>query len=188
MKVASYLSWSVLLRGLAAVAFGAMALAWPGATLLVLLIMFGCYALVDGLCSIVGPFTAKERPDGWWLLPLAGVLSVIVGILAFTRPGLTAMVLLLFIAARAIFVGIMDIAFAIQQRHHFTGMWLLGISGIISILFGMVVFAYPPEAMMAIIWMVGWYAVIIGFFQVFLVLAARIKIAKIEDTHRPAMV
>ncbi len=131
--------WALVLRGIAAILFGVLAIVWPHITLTALVFLFGAYALVDGLFAIVAGVKAHGEFKRWWVLLLEGVFSVIVGVFAFALPSITAMVLLILIAAWAIVTGAFEIGAAIQLRKYITGEWLLVLAGLASVLFGFVV-------------------------------------------------
>src|SRR5262245_56289859 len=98
----------IALRGLAAILFGILAFAWPGMTVVVLTLFWGAYALVDGILTLVAAFRMKDEGGRIWPLVLMGLLGIAAGIVAFVYPGMTALILLLFIAAWAIVTGILQ--------------------------------------------------------------------------------
>jgi len=160
--------WVLLLRGIFAVLFGVMAFAWPGLTLVALVLLFGVYALVDGLMALwVG---GKWR---MWSFFLVGVIGVIVGICTFIYPGITAVALLYLIAIWAIVRGIFELIAAIQLRKEIRNEWMLIIGSIISILFGMALFAKPAAGALAMVWVIGAYAIIFGVMMI--VLSFRVR-------------
>lgn len=154
--------WALLLRGIAAIAFGVLAFIWPGITLAVLVFLWGAYALVDGAFAIAAGIKAHGEKNRWWVLLLEGILGVIAGVLAFVIPGITALVLLLLIAAWAIVTGVFEIAAAIQMRKYIKGEWLLILAGIASIVFGVLLFINPGAGALAVVWFIGAYAIVFG--------------------------
>jgi uncharacterized membrane protein HdeD (DUF308 family) len=136
--------WLLLLRGLAAIAFGVLAFFWPGVTLVALTYLWGAYALVDGVIALWAAFSASGGDAGprWWL-GLSGVVSIIAGIVAFAYTGMTALVLLMFIAVWAIIIGVLQLYAAIQLRNVIDNEWWLILSGLLSIAFGAVLIAWP---------------------------------------------
>ena len=149
--------WVLLLRGLAAVLFGAMAFAWPGATLVALVLLYGAYAFVDGVTAV----SVGAASHLWWLV-LSGIAGVAVGIGTFFYPGITAVALFYLIAGWAIIRGIFEIIAAIELRKHITGGWALIVAGIFSIIFGLLLAAYPAPGVLALVWLIGTYAVVFG--------------------------
>jgi uncharacterized membrane protein HdeD (DUF308 family) len=158
--------WTLLLRGIAAVAFGVLAFVWPGITLTALVFLWGAYALVDGAFAIVAGVKSHGESSRWWVLLLEGILGVLAGIVAFTIPGITALVLLLLIAAWAIITGAFEIAAAIQMRKYIRGEWLLVLAGVCSILFGALLFLNPAAGALAVVWLIGAYAIVFGILLI----------------------
>ena len=163
--------WVLLIRGIAAVIFGLAALLWPGPTLYVLIIFFGAYALVDGVFAIVAGIrgTGSRR----WLLLAEGVLGVLAGLVAFFYPDITALVLLYVIAFWAIFTGILEIVMSISLRREIENEWLMGLGGVLSVLFGVVLAALPGVGLLSLVWLIGIYAIVFGVAQI--VLAFRVR-------------
>ena len=160
--------WLLLIRGILAVLFGFMAFAWPTLTLVTLVLLYGAYAFVDGLTAIwVG---ASSRA---WGVLLFGILGVIVGIYTFFYPGVTVIALLYLIAAWALVRGILEIVTAIQLRKEISYEWVLVISGLISIIFGVVLVANPRGGALAMILVIGAFAFAFGVMMI--VLAFRVR-------------
>jgi uncharacterized membrane protein HdeD (DUF308 family) len=168
--------WALVLRGIAAILFGILAFMWPGITLTALVFLFGAYAFVDGVFSIIAGFKSHAENKRWWLLLINGVLSVAAGIFAFAIPVMTAWVLLILIASWAIGTGVFQIVAAIQLRKHITGEWLLVLNGVISILFGVALLYNPVAGALAVVWLIGVYAVVFGI----LLLALGFKLRGVE--------
>jgi uncharacterized membrane protein HdeD (DUF308 family) len=154
--------WLLLLRGLAAIAFGVIAFLWPGITLVALTYLFGIYAIVDGLVAIWAAFNAQGDAASRWWLGLSGVVSIIAGIVAFAYTGITALVLLVFIAVWAIIIGVLQLYAAIQLWKVVDNDWWLILSGLLSIAFGAVLIAWPSTGALAVIWTIAWFAVFFG--------------------------
>jgi uncharacterized membrane protein HdeD (DUF308 family) len=155
-------AWMLMLRGAVAIVFGLLAIAWPDLTLLLLVAMFAVYALLGGVVSIVAAFQIRRAESKWWLPLLLGVVSVVAGIYALVAPAVTALVLVLVMGANAIITGALDIAIAVRLRKVLRGEWLLALGGMVSILFGVLVFAFPPAGALALVWMISVYAVLSG--------------------------
>jgi uncharacterized membrane protein HdeD (DUF308 family) len=163
--------WALLLRGIAAVLFGLAALFSPGVTLFVLIVFFGAYAMVDGALAIVAGFRGSEGSR--WLLLAEGVLGVLAGLVAFFWPGMTALVLLFLISAWAILTGLLKVIMAIAFRRKVENAWLMGLSGVLSVLFGVVLAVLPGEGLLSLVWLVGIYALIFGVALIVLGFRAR---------------
>ncbi|HEX3561078.1 MAG TPA: HdeD family acid-resistance protein [Pyrinomonadaceae bacterium] len=159
--------WALVLRGLAALIFGLLAFVWPGITLTALVFLFGAYALVDGAFAIVAGIRGREQKR-WWVLLIVGILSLLAGFYAFFVPGITALILLILIAARAIVTGVFEIVAAIQMRKYITGEWLLVLSGLASLLFGILLLLNPGAGALAVVWIIGAYAIVFGILMMIL--------------------
>jgi len=164
--------WLLLLRGIAAIVFGVLAFAWPGLTLLTLILFYGAFALVDGVLAIVAAVTGGAPAPRWWLA-IVGLFGVAAGLLTFLMPGLSALVLLFFIAGWAIATGVLQIVGAIQLRKEIDNEWLLIFGGVVSVLFGIGMMLAPGAGALALVWVIGIYAVITGV--VLVALALRLK-------------
>ena len=166
--------WLLLLRGLAAIAFGLIAFFWPGVTLVALTYLWGAYAVADGIIAISAAFSATGGDTGprWWL-GLSGVISILAGTVAFAYTGMTALVLLMIIAVWAIIIGALQLYAAIELRKVIDNEWWLILSGLLSIAFGAVLIAWPSTGALAVIWTIAWYAVFFGCL--FVGLAFRLK-------------
>lgn len=166
--------WLLLLRGIAAIAFGIMAFVWPGITLLTLTILWGAYALVDGAFALWSAITGRTSAIAprWWLA-IVGVAGLAAGILTFAWPGMTALILLMFIAWWAIIVGVMEIWGAIRLRKEIEGEWLLALAGLLSVAFGIAMLVWPGVGALAVVWLIGWYAILLGV--IWIALAFRLK-------------
>ncbi|MBV9895461.1 MAG: HdeD family acid-resistance protein [Chloroflexi bacterium] len=153
--------WTFALRGAAAIAFGILAFAWPGLTVASLVLLFGAFSLVNGVMTIISAIrrTATEHV---WLLLLEGVLGIIAGLAVFTWPGITALILLYWIAAWAIVTGVMEAISAVRLRNTIHHEWSWIVSGALSVIFGLILLARPGAGAVAIAWMIGIYAVLFG--------------------------
>jgi uncharacterized membrane protein HdeD (DUF308 family) len=153
--------WAVSLRGLAGILFGIITFFAPGISLAALVLLFGAYALVDGVLAIVSA-VRRRGADRWWLLLLEGLVGIAAGVLTFLLPAITALALLYVIAAWALVTGAFEIAAAIRLRKVITGEWLLVLSGILSIALGVLLVLFPgPGALAVVIW-IGAYAFVFG--------------------------
>jgi len=165
--------WAVGLRGLAAIIFGILALLVPNITLIVLIAFFGAYVLIDGIFAVYLAIRGREHNRNWGWLLVEGIAGILIGILTFRWPGVTALVLLALIAAWAIITGIGGIFEAIELRREITNEWLLILSGAASVLFGLLLIIFPGTGALALIWLIGLYAIIFGLLL--LVLAWQLR-------------
>jgi uncharacterized membrane protein HdeD (DUF308 family) len=160
-------------RGVAAVIFGVLALIWPGQALQALVLVFGAYALVDGIFAVIAGIAAREYFDRWWAVLLEGMVGVVIGLLTFFWPNITALVLVYFIAAWALITGIFEIVAAIQFRRVITGEWMLILGGLLSIVFGILLFVFPGAGAVSLVWVIGIYAIVFGISE--LIFAFRLR-------------
>ena len=166
-------AWMLMLRGAIAIVFGVLALAWPDLTLLLLVGLFAAYALLSGVVAIVAAFRSRDTDSKWWLPLLLGIVSVAAGIGAIFYPGLTALALVLVMGANAIVTGALDLAMAVRLRRVLRGHWMLVLSGIVSIVFGVLVFLYPGAGALALVWLISLYAILTGILLLALGLRTR---------------
>lgn len=166
--------WAAVLRGIAAILFGILALIWPGLTVLALVWLFGAYVLVDGIFALGAALFGGLRTAGrrGWLV-VEGIAGIIAGILTFAWPGVTTLVLLWLVAAWALVTGVLEIAAAIMLRREIEGEWLLAISGVLSVLFGILLAVWPATGALALVVIIGAYA--IAFGAVLVVLGLRMR-------------
>jgi len=153
----------VALRGGAALAFGLLTLIWPGLTLWALVVLFGAYALADGVVML-GAAIANRLPVGrgrGWLV-FDGIAGITAGVVTFAWPDVTALALLFVIAAWAIITGVVEVATAIELRQVIHNEWLLGLGGVASVVFGILLLITPGDGALVITWLIGWYALFFG--------------------------
>ncbi|AGI26749.1 HdeD family acid-resistance protein [Pseudomonas sp. MT3] len=163
----------IALRGVAAVVFGVLAIAWPTIALAVLVLVWGAYAFVDGVFTLLAAARMRESGRPIWPLILVGLLGVGAGLVAFFWPALTALGLLMLIAAWALVTGVLQIVAAIRLRKALANEWWLGLSGALSVLFGVMMIANPGAGAVAVAWVIGAYAVFFGVMLVLLALRLR---------------
>jgi uncharacterized membrane protein HdeD (DUF308 family) len=163
----------VLLRGCAAIAFGILTWLKPGISLSALVLLFGGYAIVDGLLTIWTAVAGQSETEYWWVLVIGGLIGLGVGALAISQPGLTALALLFYIAIWAIATGVLEIIAAIRIRREVDGEWRLILAGISSVAFGAFLMARPGAGVLTVLWLIGAYAVFFGAVLVMLALKAR---------------
>jgi uncharacterized membrane protein HdeD (DUF308 family) len=167
--------WALVLRGLFAVLLGLLALFWPGMTLFALVVLFGAYALADGMVGLAAGLAVARQHARWWPFVVEGLVGTAIGVITFGWPRITALALLYLIAAWAIATGVLEIAAAVRLRRHLRHEWLLALSGIASVLLGLVLAAYPKAGALAMVTALGIYGIIFGSLLVGLGL--RLKIA-----------
>jgi uncharacterized membrane protein HdeD (DUF308 family) len=179
-------NWDMFLaRGILAILFGIVTLLMPGITLVVLIALFGAYTLVDGGFLSILALKNRKNDSDWWLMLLAGLVSIAAGIVTFVWPGITATGLFYVIVAWAILTGIFEVVYAIRFRNEIKGEWLLVLDGVLSVAFGSLLIAQPAAGALAIAWMIGVYAIACGVMLVVLAFRLRnleVKIAAWRST------
>lgn len=153
--------WLVLLRGVCAIIFGVLTVFWPGLSLLTLVLLYGVFALFDGGLAI-GAAIAGGTPAPRWWLALVGLLGIAAGALTLTWPGITGLVLLFLIAGWALIAGVFQIVGAIRLRKEIEGeSWLIA-TGILSVMFGVLILFFPGAGALGIAFAIGWFAIVYG--------------------------
>ncbi|HSB06226.1 MAG TPA: HdeD family acid-resistance protein [Thermodesulfobacteriota bacterium] len=172
--------WTFTLRGVIAIAFGLAAVLWPTLTLGVMVLLFGLFALFEGGLTIVTSFKKGEEKGGWTLLleGLVGLLVCVIVLLgssigSMLWPRVAAVMLVYYIAGWAILAGLFKIITAFRIRREVKGEWMLGLSGLISILVGLILILRPGAGVLAVAWLIGIFAIILGIFQLLLGLKFR---------------
>jgi uncharacterized membrane protein HdeD (DUF308 family) len=169
--------WMILLRGVLAVLFGISAFVWPGLTLVTLTMLFAAFAFVDGIFEVLHAISHRQEIEHWGLLLLEGVFGIAFGVIAFLSPGLTtavgAVIVAFYIATWAIVTGAMRIAMAVRLRKEIEGEWLLGLSGAVSILLGLVVMVQPAVGVLGLLYFVATWAILLGVFLIAFAFKAR---------------
>jgi uncharacterized membrane protein HdeD (DUF308 family) len=174
--------WMVVLRGVLAVAFGLIAIAWPGITVLALVILWGAYTLVDGVTAVVLSLADRTVPPGDRLLyGLLGLLGIAAGIIAFVWPRITALALLVVIAVWALIAGVLQIAAAIRLRKVITNEWFLALSGVVCLVLGVLLIVQPTEGAIGLVIAIATFAIVWGVSLVLFGLRLR-KIGKSLET------
>jgi uncharacterized membrane protein HdeD (DUF308 family) len=154
--------WMLLVRGFAAIAFGIVALVSPGISLLALVLLWGAYALTDGVFSLSLAYRTGRAGGRWGWLLFEGLLGILAAAAAVFWPGITALVFLGVIAFWAIFTGIAEIIAAVELRRAIRGEWLLAVAGVLSVAFGVLMFAYPSAGALAVLAVIGVYSILFG--------------------------
>ena len=165
--------WLLLLRGLVAIVFALLTWAQPGVSLAALVLVFGIYVLADGLLGVWSAIAKRRDNRHWWLLLLWGLVGIVVGVMTFIMPGITGLVLLMYIAAWAVITGVLQFVAAIRLRKEIKGEWLMILSGLVSVAFGVLLFLQPGAGALAVAWIIAAYAFIFGVLMVLLAFKVR---------------
>ena len=164
--------WIFSLRGIIAIVFGLAALLWPALTLGVMVLLFGFFVLLEGLLTVVTSFGKGDEKGGWTLLleGLVGLLVCVIVLLgtsigSMLWPKVAAVMLVFYIAGWAILSGLFKIITAFRIRNEVKGEWMLGLNGLVSILVGVILIFRPGAGVLAVAWLIGVLAIIVGIFQ-----------------------
>src|SRR5262245_52627568 len=159
--------WVPVIRGIAAVVFGIIARVYPGLTIATLVLFFGAWVLIDGIFRIVGAIGHRASDPDWGWQLVIGILGIIVGLLTFHAPQITALALVIYIAAWALMIGASEIVMAVKLRHEIKGEWFLILMGLASIVFAVLLLWNPVAGAAALIWLIAWYAIVLGVLSIF---------------------
>ena len=160
--------WVPVLRGIAAGLFGIMAFVYPGLTVAVLVLLFGAWILVDGVFRVIGAIGHRASDKEWGFDLIIGIMGIIIGFLTFHAPRITALALIIYIAAWALMIGATEIALAIKLRREIKGEWFLILMGLLSIVFAVMLLWNPLPGALALVWLIGSYAIVFGFLAIIL--------------------
>src|SRR5262245_48521475 len=151
-----------IVRGVAAIVFGGIALMWPGLTLVILTVAWGAYALTDGVAELIGAVRMREQGRPIWPMAVAGLVGIAAGLITSLKPGMSAMVLLLWIAAWALVTGLFQLITAVQFRKAIDNEWMLVLSGVLSVAFGGFMLLRPGAGAVAFAWTIAVFAIALG--------------------------
>lgn len=155
-----------MVRGVAAIIFGMLAFMYPGLTVAILVLLFGAWVLVDGVFRVVGAIGGRATDPEWGWHLVIGLLGIMIGFLTFHAPRITALALVIYIAAWALMVGATEIALAIKLRREIKGEWFLILMGLLSILFAFMLLWNPIPGALALVWLIGAYAIAFGILGI----------------------
>jgi uncharacterized membrane protein HdeD (DUF308 family) len=159
--------WVPVLRGVAAIIFGIIAFTHPVMAAATLVLFFGAWVLVDGIFRVIGAIKYRAADKEWGFDLIIGLVGIIIGLLTFHAPQITALALVIYIAAWALMIGASEIAIAIKLRREVKGEWFLILMGLLSIAFAALLLWNPLAGAAALIWIIAWYAVIFGVLGIF---------------------
>jgi uncharacterized membrane protein HdeD (DUF308 family) len=158
--------WALLIRGIAAVIFGLLAFFWPGATGFALVLLFGAYAFIDGIFALVSAVRAAQAHERWFAFLAEGIVGLVIAALVVFYPGLAGLSIYFAIAIWAILTGILEIVAAFQLRALMKNEWMLVLGGILSIVFGVLLFYNPLVGIITVIYLIGFYAILFGIIMI----------------------
>ena len=183
MTMHSYLSGlknALIIRGILAILFGLFALFMPGLTLSTFVLVFGVFAIVDGIISIISSLTKIKEEHNWWYLLMQGILSILVGGLVIRAPFLTEVLIVIYIAIWMIAIGALEIVTAVRLHKVIKGELWYVLSGVISILAGIIILYNPMGGLWALTWLIGFNAILFGI--IFLIMGWRLSTIVIKLT------
>ena len=155
--------WVFVVRGVLALLFGIGTFLMPGVTLAALILGYALYAFADGVVAVIAAFGRRGAGEGFpWSLLLIGIAGILAACVTFLYPGLTAFVLLYLIASWHIVRGIFEVAVAIRLRKEIEGEGWLIAAGIMSIVFGLFLALRPAAGALALLWLIGSFAIVFG--------------------------
>jgi uncharacterized membrane protein HdeD (DUF308 family) len=165
VKTLSQNWWLILMQGVLSLVLGVLALVWPGRTLGILILFFGLFALLNGIVEVFAAIGAAgvRQPWGWRLA--SGMFGILAGLAILKWPGVTALLVVLLIGLWAIITGIIAIVRSIADRAELRHAWLVGLGGIVSVLFGIAMFAWPGVGLFTLAYLVGIYAIVFGVIE-----------------------
>jgi uncharacterized membrane protein HdeD (DUF308 family) len=176
--------WAVVLRGVFAVLFGVGTFFWPGITLAVLVLLYGGYLFIDGILAVLWALARRHEGAFPWGVFLAGLASLAAGVVTLLWPGVTALALLYVIAVWAIVRGVFEIIAAFHLRRELRNEWLLALNGVLTLLLGVVLIFAPGAGVLAVLWLIGSFAIVVGILMI--ALGFRLRGMKDAVARRPA--
>jgi len=172
-----------LFRGIAAIAFGILALVWPKLTLLALVILFGIFAIISGIAVVATALQNREE-HGWGLVLFEGILWLLVGAIALVWPGVTALSFLYLLAVWAVITGILEIIAPLSFPMSGGRGLLMVLSGLVSIVFGILIAAQPASGLLAVTWLIGIYAIVFGILHLVAYFESRSVVSSLAGQNR----
>jgi uncharacterized membrane protein HdeD (DUF308 family) len=162
-----------LFRGIVAVLFGVLTLVWPKLSLAALVFLFGLFAVISGITAIAAALRNREEHGGWGLLLFEGILGIVAGVVALVWPAITALAFLYLLAAWAILTGVLELVAPLSFPMGAGRAVLMALSGVVSIVFGVLIAAQPAAGLLAVVWLIGLYAIVIGVMYITVYFEAR---------------
>jgi uncharacterized membrane protein HdeD (DUF308 family) len=155
----------ILFRGIAAVLFGIITLVWPGLTVSTLVLLFGLFAVVNGITTVAHALR-NTGEQGWVVLLIEGILSILAGVVALVWPNITTLAFLYVLVAWAIVTGVMEILAPLSFPMSVGRAALMVLAGLVSIIFGILIAAQPASGLLAVVWLIGTYAIVFGIMYI----------------------
>lgn len=159
--------WAFLIRGVLGIIFGVVVILFPAIGLVAVVALFAAWALVGGISSLMGAWRSRGQRE-WWVGILEGIVGIVAGIVAILLPPAAALALLFVVAGWAIVIGVLQIWMAIRLREQITGELWMGLSGVVSILFGLLLVIFPGTGILSVLFLVGIFSIVMGGAMVLL--------------------
>jgi uncharacterized membrane protein HdeD (DUF308 family) len=164
--------WAVGINGALSIALGVVILVWPDISLYALTIVFGAYAFATGVVALGVAFRAEAKGERGWLV-LSGLLGIVVGVLVWVWPSISALALLYVIGAYAIALGIIAIGGAFYLPLAGGDTALMVLQGLVSILFGIVIFVKPGDGALVTLALIAAFALVTGVAEVIMAVGGK---------------
>ncbi len=158
--------WVIAVSGVLAIVFGILALVWPQVTLLALVYVFAAFVVADGLVTLYFSIATRKEDERWGMLAASGIVEIVLGVLIFIWPQITAQVFVFLVAAWAIITGVFEIMAATELRNVIENAWLLILTGLLSLAFGVLLVIYPGAGAISLVWIIGFYAILNGILEI----------------------
>jgi uncharacterized membrane protein HdeD (DUF308 family) len=173
--------WVLTLKGVLLIIFGIIAFMNPGVTFAILLTWFGVFLIIDGVLSLINVLSNWKGAEDKWMFVLEGLVNIVLGILIFRAPAAYTIVAVFFMGFWSIFSGVSRIALAIQLRKEMTGEGWLALSGVLGILFGIIIISNPAIGVATFMYVLAFFALAIGLLLVLLSFKVKNVKSKLVD-------
>jgi uncharacterized membrane protein HdeD (DUF308 family) len=180
-------SWLFVLRGILAIGLGILTFVYPGPTLAALIVVFAVYAIFNGIFAITAGVTVRGGPS-WWLV-VGGVAGIAIGVFTFFQPSATALALVIAVGIWAIVTGTAELVAAVTLGNIVAPRWLIGLSGVVALAFGVLLIMFPGDGILSVLWLVGYYAIFAGVMNLAIGFGLRDTgdtLSSFEATSKPA--
>ncbi len=158
--------WTIALGGLLGILFGIVALVWPQVTLMALVYVFAAFAVLDGVLTLFFSIATHKEDERWGMLAASGIAEIVLGVVIFIWPQITAQIFVYMVAAWAIMTGVFEILAAADFRGVIDNGWLLILTGLLSVAFGVLLIVYPSAGAISLVWIIGLYAIVNGILDI----------------------
>jgi uncharacterized membrane protein HdeD (DUF308 family) len=173
--------WMTVLRGVFWILFGVVIFARPGISLLSLTVALGVVILADGIINVANAVGGRKEHDDWWVLLLIGLTGIGVGLLTFYSPQTMALAIVFYVAIWAIATGLLEIVAAVRLRKQIPGEVWLGLAGVASVVFGVLLVARPGAGALTLLWLIAAYAIAFGVMLLLLAFKVRSGVKRVAS-------